>query len=514
VALKSRALAIAKGTFKGFFADDAMWKSAALAYYTVFALAPLLVILLQIASFIWDPAEVRRALSLQFGSLMGQDVAQQVQTMIASAEQKTSGSGLRLVLSIAGLAFGATGAFVSLQTALNQAWKVEPDPKRGGIKTFVTKRVLSLGMVLAIAFLVLVSLALSAALSAAGDLLFGSMGDAVGKVLDFTLSFAVITLVFAAMYKVLPDAKVGWRDVWVGAVATAAFFVVGKYLIGLYIGQSDPGNTFGAAGALAVLLVWIYYAAVIVLLGAEFTNAWVVAHGREIEPEKGAVRVIERKEHIGPDGTREPADDRANSPRDSREESPAAAGAARAGRERSADIGAADGPGNGRKRRAKPNDPDIESAQREIVATRERMSHTIAELDSRVSDAVDDAKEKVSPAELVRQHPWPALAAAVVAGVTLSATRADEKAADVAVDAAKRTSRAAANGASDLAHAAASHLRSTENDEGAGDHEAATSERDGFMSRTRAAITGVARSQLGELEHELRRAADDFRGQS
>ena len=500
----SRGLAVAKGTFKGFFGGDATWKAAALAYYTVFALAPLLVILIQIASFIWDPGEVRRALSLQFGSLMGQDVAQQVQTMISSAEQKTSGSGLRLVLSIAGLAFGATGAFVSLQTALNKAWRVEPDPKRGGIKTFVTKRVLSLGMVLAIAFLVLVSLALSAALSAVGDVLFGSMGDMVGKILDFTLSFAVITLLFAAMYKVLPDAKIGWRDVWVGAVATAAFFVVGKYLIGLYIGQSDPGTTFGAAGALAVLLVWIYYAAVIVLLGAEFTNAWVVAHGREIEPEEGAVRVIERKEHVGPDGTREPADDRVNGPRDSREPSPAAA------RERSGDVGAAPATSNGRTRRPKRDDPDIESAQREIAATRERMSHTIAQL----SSAVGDAKEKVSPAELVRQHPWPALAAAVVAGVTLSATRADEKVADAAVDAAKRTSHAAANGASDLAHAAVSRLRSPEDDERAGDNEAATSEGDGFVSRTRATIAGAARSQLGELEHELRRAVDDFRSQS
>ena len=314
-----RALALAKETLKGFIADDATWKAAALAYYTVFALAPLLVILLQIASLIWDPVEVRRGLTAQFGSLMGQDVAKQIETMIASAEQKTTSTGLRLLLSIAGLAFGATGAFVSLQTALNQAWKVEPDPKRGGIKNFITKRVLSLGMVLGIAFLVLVSLALSAALSAVGDAVFGGTGELVGQILNFTLSFVVITLLFAAMFKVLPDAKVGWRDVWVGAVATAAFFVIGKQLIGVYIGQSDPGNTFGAAGALAVLLVWIYYAAVIVLLGAVFTHAWVRAHGREIEPEEGAVRVIERKERVEADGTREPADGRTTEPSDSRE---------------------------------------------------------------------------------------------------------------------------------------------------------------------------------------------------
>src|SRR5687768_17569856 len=243
---------------------------------------------------------------------MGQDVARQIETMVASAEEKASTTGVRLILSLAGLAFGATGAFVSLQTALNQAWKVEPDPKRGGIKNFITKRVLSLGMVLGIAFLVLVSLALSAALTAAGDAIFGGLGETIGHVLNLVLSFAVITLLFAAMFKVLPDAKVAWRDVWVGAVATSVLFVVGKYLIGLYIGQSDPGNTFGAAGALAVLLVWIYYAAVIVLLGAEFTQAWVTQHGREIEPEKGAVRVIERKQHVDPTGAVRPAHARAD----------------------------------------------------------------------------------------------------------------------------------------------------------------------------------------------------------
>lgn len=290
---------LAKDTFKEFFKDDVTWKAAALSYFTVFAMAPLLVILLQVASFIWDPAQVRDALTGQFQALMGQDVARQVETMMTTAEQKsTSGSGARLILSIAGLLFGATGAFVSLQTALNSAWEVEPDPKRGGIKNFIMKRFLSLGMVLGIAFLVLVSLALTAALSAVGDALFGAFGDAAAKGLDFALTFAVISVLFAAMFKVLPDAKVEWRDVWVGAVGTALLFVVGKFLIGLYIGQSDPGSTFGAAGALAVLLVWIYYAAVILLLGAEFTQVWMKHHGREIEPEEGAVRVVERKQRI------------------------------------------------------------------------------------------------------------------------------------------------------------------------------------------------------------------------
>jgi membrane protein len=294
-----RTLGLAKDTFREFNEDEATWMAAALSYFTVFALAPLLAILLQVASFIWDPGQVREALTGQFQALMGRDVARQVQTMMMSAEQKTaSGTGLRLMWSIAGLLFGATGAFVSLQSALNRAWEVQPDPKRGGIKNFIMKRFLSLGMVLGIAFLLLVSLALTTALSAFGDYVFGGIGTTVAQVLNFVFSFAVITLLFAAMFKVLPDAKVGWRDVWVGAVATAALFVVGKLLIGLYVGQSDPGSAFGAAGALAVLLVWIYYAAVIVLLGAEFTQAWMRQHGREIEPEEGAVRVVETKQQL------------------------------------------------------------------------------------------------------------------------------------------------------------------------------------------------------------------------
>src|SRR6185503_3600153 len=164
-------LDLVKATFKDFSDDEGTWKAAALAYYTVFSLPPLLVLILQIASAVWDPIEVRRTLTGEFQGLMGQDVAGQIQTMMTQAEQKMSGTGFRLALSIGGLLFGATGAFLSLQSALNSAWEVKPDPKKGGIKNLVMKRVLSLGMVLAIAFLLLASLALTSALSAAGDAL-------------------------------------------------------------------------------------------------------------------------------------------------------------------------------------------------------------------------------------------------------------------------------------------------------------------------------------------------------
>ena len=298
MAVLKESLNLAKATFKAFMEDEATWKAAALAYYTVFALPPLLVLMLEVAGWIWDPIEVRRALTGEFQSLMGQDVAGQVETMVTTADQKTTGSGPRLILSIGGLLFGATGAFVSLQSALNQAWQVGPDPKRGGVKNFIVKRFFSLGMVLGIAFLMLVSLALTSALSAAGGALLGGFPEWIALALNFIVSFAVITLLFASMFKVLPDAHIPWRDVWVGGLFTAVLFVIGKYLIGLYIGQSDPGNAFGAAGALAVLFVWIYYAAVIFMLGAEFTQAWVRRRGVEIEPEKGAVRIVVSKEII------------------------------------------------------------------------------------------------------------------------------------------------------------------------------------------------------------------------
>jgi membrane protein len=500
---------LAKDTFKEFNEDEATWKAAALSYFTVFALAPLLVILLQVASFIWDPAQVRDALTGQFQALMGRDVAHQVQSMMMSAEQKTAaGKGIRLVLSIAGLVFGATGAFVSLQEALNRAWEVEPDPKRGGIKNFIMKRFLSLGMVLGIAFLLLVSLALTAALSAAGDLLFGGFGGVLAQGLNFVMTFIVISVLFAAMFKVLPDAKVGWRDVWVGAVATAILFVIGKFLIGLYIGQSDPGSAFGAAGALAVLLVWIYYAAIIVLLGAEFTQAWMRYHGREIEPEKGAIRVVEVKKQVsGSSPPTPPGQKDADVKAPDRDRDPVRApayAAARSGGEQPQERDKASDSSSG-----KTKSDAVARVQREMAETRDRMSGTVTAIESRVSDVASGVKEKLDASRLVREHPWPALAAAVVAGVALSATRADEKAAEVTVDAAKRASSAAADGVEHLRDAAMSRLRDENDGDGAApDRQPAPDASAGGKSR----LARVVEAQVAQLEREVRRASEEIGG--
>ena len=286
--------ALLKETFREFKDDEATRVAAALSYYTIFALPPLLVLLITIAGAVWEPSDVQGRVEAQIGSLLGREGAAGIREMLANQNRPGNGGVLPTILSIGALLFGATGAFIQLQSALNTAWDVKPDPEQGGLRNFVTKRLLSLGMILGVGFLVLVSLALSALLSAAGSSIERFLPDAMSGVLlaviNMVVSLAVVTLLFAAIFKVLPDAVIQWRYVWIGAVVTAVLFVVGKFGIGFYIGQSDPGSAYGAAGSLAVILVWIYYASIIVLLGAEFTQVYARSKGAEIVPEPGAVR--------------------------------------------------------------------------------------------------------------------------------------------------------------------------------------------------------------------------------
>lgn len=293
-----------KQSARDFLDDDSPRQAAALSYYTVFSLPPLLILLLTILGAVLDPQEVQGMIQGQIGSMVSPQVAQQIQSNIENADHPGSGGTLATVLGVAALLFGATGAFAALQAALNQAWEVKPDPDQGGLKIFFLKRVLSFGMILGIAFLLLVSLVLSALLSAFGDALGGMMpGGLSGPVLymlNLVISLAVFTLLFAAMFKVLPDATVAWKDVWIGGLFTALLFVIGKFLLGWYLGRSNPGEAFGAAGSLALLLVWVYYSSMILLLGAEFTQTWAVERGSGIEPEKGAIRIMEGKQDARP----------------------------------------------------------------------------------------------------------------------------------------------------------------------------------------------------------------------
>ena len=288
-------LSLMKAAFRDFGEDECGLRSAALAYFTVFALPPLLVLLVMIAGSIWSPQEVQRALETQFAGLMGESGGRQIHEMMVRGNKASEG-GLGAISSVIGLLLGATGFFLSLQNALNRVWEVKPDPEQGGVKKFVAKRVLSFGMLLGVGFLLAVSLALTAAVSALGGAVGGGMPRPLMYVIELTVSLAVLSFLFAALFKYLPDAKAAWRDVLVGGTVTGVLFVIGKFAIGLYLGRSKPGDAFGAGSALAVVLVWGYYAGMILLFGAEFTQQWAKRRGSGIEPEEGAVRVIEHEE--------------------------------------------------------------------------------------------------------------------------------------------------------------------------------------------------------------------------
>ena len=233
-----------KDSFKDFMDDECPRMAAALSYYTVFALPPLLILLLLIAGAVFDPAEVQNAIQTQMGSLMGASGAQEIGTIINQAE-RPGGRGLKAVLGVGALILGATGAFLQLQAALNRAWEVEPDPKQGGFKNFVFKRLLSLGMILGIAFLLLVSLALSAAVSAIGGVagrLIPGASSAILFLFDTVITFAVVAGLFAAIFKVLPDARIAWKDVCVGALVTARALHRRQVRAGVLPGQQQPGR--------------------------------------------------------------------------------------------------------------------------------------------------------------------------------------------------------------------------------------------------------------------------------
>jgi membrane protein len=279
---------------KDFSEDECSVRAAALAYYTVFALPPLLILLTIVVGAFWDPVEVQRTLETQFSSLVGDEGGRAIREMLTNAKRPGVGNIAATVLGTLALLLGAIGAFMQLQGALNRAWEVKPDPTKGGVKQFIAKRVLSAGMILAVAFLLIVSLAVSALLSALGSRL-AFVPEPALHALDITLSLAVITVMFAAIFRYLPDAEIAWGDVWAGALFTSMLFVIGKFAIGFYLGRSAPGDAYGAAGALAVILVWIYYAGMIVLLGAEFTQAWAERRGAQVKPESGAVRVEQQE---------------------------------------------------------------------------------------------------------------------------------------------------------------------------------------------------------------------------
>jgi membrane protein len=266
---------VMKRALAGWWNDNVPRLGASLAYYTLFALSPVLLVATAIAGLVFGPEAVRGEIVGQIQGLVGRQGAEAVQAMLEGAA-KPSSSIPATVVGFVTLFLGATGAFLELQTALNAIWRVKPRPG-ARVRDFLTQRLISFGLVVAVGFLLLVSLLVSAALAALSRYL-GNIFPALTAVWEagnVLVSLFVITLLFAMVYKILPDVRLRWRDVWVGALVTAGFFSIGKQLIGLYLGTSSVGSSYGAAGSVVVLLIWVYYSAQVVLLGAEFTRFYV-----------------------------------------------------------------------------------------------------------------------------------------------------------------------------------------------------------------------------------------------
>jgi membrane protein len=265
-------------------------QSAALAFYTIFSLAPVLVVVIALAGAVYGEEAVRGQIVSEFQGLMGRDAALLVQEVLKSAARPASGR-IATVAGIFTLLFGATGVFAQLQDALNRIWGVAPKP-RAVFTTLLRKRLLSFAILLGIGFLLLVSLVMSAGLTAAGRWLERFVSVEILQVTNFLVSFLVITLLFALIYRVLPDVRLDWQDVWVGALLTSLLFVMGKTLIGLYLGRTGMASAYGAAGSLVVVLLWVYYSALIFFFGAEITHIQSRQYrtGRA-KAEKGAMRV-------------------------------------------------------------------------------------------------------------------------------------------------------------------------------------------------------------------------------
>ena len=265
-------------TVFSFIEDGALGRGAAIAFYTVTSIAPVLLVVIAIAGLAFGREAAQNAVSLQLSGLMGQQTADVLQSAITSASGKSS-SILATIIGIASLVVTASGVFSEMQSALNAVWKVEP--KATTLSRLLRTRAIGFGLVAALGFLLIVSLAVSAGLAAFGDYLdsIAPIGKFVLKILNFAFSLALLAVLFAAIYKVLPDRRLQWRDVIIGAFVTALLFTIGKTLIGWYLGSSAIGSSYGAAGGLIVLLLWVYYSVQVFLLGAEFTKIYANRQG-------------------------------------------------------------------------------------------------------------------------------------------------------------------------------------------------------------------------------------------
>jgi len=284
---------LVKETYRDWVDDEPFDQSAIVAYYSIFSLPALLIIIVTVAGIAFGQKAVQNQIGNQIGGMIGPDSAKDVQNMIANSYQQGN-SGIALVIGIATLLFGATGVFIALQKSLNRIWEVKANPDKSGIKTLIRARAISFGVILAIGFLLLISLVITAALTALSDWVEARMPDFilyVFYVINFLVTLAIIALLFAILFRFLPDVHIEWKSVWTGAVITALLFVIGKFALALYFGKAEPGSTYGAAGSIILILLWVFYSCLIMFFGAEFTQVYARRYGYEIEPSENAIRV-------------------------------------------------------------------------------------------------------------------------------------------------------------------------------------------------------------------------------
>ena len=292
-------LDVLKHAWNDFGADRCSDLAAALSYYTIFSIPPLIILALLVLGIFMSPAEVQQLIQSQTGGYMGPQAAAGIQTIMQNARQPAMGRGLVGIIGGAALVFSALGYFLSLQSALNRAWDVAPDPKLSMVKHFLLQRLSGFIAMVVIAIVLLASLVLASLASTYGGYVVGELPGALtgiaSQAIAFGISLVVTTVLFTLLFKLLPDASMHWGDAWLGGFVTAVLFAVGKLLIGLYLGHSHPGSAFGAAGSIILVLVWIYYSSLILLLGAELTQAYAVERGGGVWPKAHGVRIVEAR---------------------------------------------------------------------------------------------------------------------------------------------------------------------------------------------------------------------------
>lgn len=285
---------VLKETYKEWMDRDPFRESAIIAYYSIFSLPGLFVVIVTLAGFFFGRDAVNQHIISQITSSMGQDTAQQIQNIISQQESQTNTRSIwGAVIGIATLLLGATGVFAQFQKSLNNIWEVKADTSKSGIWQVVKVRLFSFGLIVSIAFLLMISLLISTMLTAFGDWLSGQFSESfviILKVVNFVISLAILTLLFALMLKVFPDAKIKWKDVWIGSIVTAILFIIGRFALSLYFAKANPATAYGAAGSIIIILLWVSYSSMIVFFGAEFTRQYANIHSGGAAPAEHAVK--------------------------------------------------------------------------------------------------------------------------------------------------------------------------------------------------------------------------------